>query len=129
MIPVFLDNTQSNALQPIIEVVPAGSNSHGQIVFPEYLFDNKIYKTTSAGKNLFKYNYESGIDIPDVYAQRIKYFLDQLSQQNKIIDRSKVSEVIYSKKPLLGIIERLVAEVTSIHGNEIDKIVMRVLNN
>lgn len=129
MIPFFVDDLQTAALHPISEVVSVGSNSHSQIIFPNYSFYENKFKKTSVGEKLFEYSLEPEIELPDLYAERVKSFLDEASKQNNVIDRLVVEKVIYSNKSLLSKIERLLIQVMSKNSNDVKGFMVQVLNN
>jgi hypothetical protein len=65
----------------------------------------------------------------DIYALRIDYFLTEFLRKNYIVDKEFVSKIIFDNKILLGMIEKLVSEVTALHSDQISHMTIRALSN
>jgi hypothetical protein len=128
MIAISVDN-EAGSFLPVIEEVREASHAYNWGNLPAFsLSKNKTFAFNQT--DLYRVlNSESGLGVVDVYANRISYFLNEFSRENQVVNRKEVSEILYGNKILLGMTERLIAEVSEKYFDKIGSISIWPMND
>ena len=124
MLAVMPDNDSAVFQTDIIEVYEA-TNPYGEWMLAYDFFDvpvESVSKHSIVDSN-------SNNEVFEIYSRRIDNFLNKFTKENKVLDRQKVSEIIFDKKMLLGMIESAVSEIAVNHHDKIHHITIRPLSN